>query len=166
MNRRALIMIGAVALAALYSCTVAATDSAEQAGLGSATAPGSGSGSSAMRRFAISHYVANMSTETAANARIDLLLADDLGGIAALGYSGCAFEAPTVSRTTWTSPISIPYYGEGTAGSLTTTLAFGYVGAQIACTSGPTPPPETGPGSDQSSEGPAGPPVLDAVSVE
>ena len=187
MLRRTSIVIAAAALAALYSCNELSVHTREQAtmyGSGSApdagggipdASPGSdaaippdtgpmpdaGSGSGQQIRFSVSHHAGNMRDAAAANARLDLLLADDLGGLGVLGYGGCAFDPATVSRYVYPSTVAIYYDGDASSGSFNTTLAHGYVSAQIVCTTGPIPPPDTGPGSDTSSEGPVMPPTFD-----
>jgi hypothetical protein len=133
-------------------------------GSGSGSAgSGSGSGSGSPQiRFRVAHSASNMRDAGAANARLDRLLADDLGGIGSLGYGGCAFDSATTTRSVFTGPVSISYSGDSTAGSFTTLLAQGSASAEIVCTSGPIPPPDTGAGSDTSSPGPESGPILDS----
>ncbi len=190
MLQRIFIVLAAAALAALYSCNEVTVHTARQGALtgsdGSGAVPdaspapdagsgsdsgipdaspapdaGSGSGSGQQIRFSVSHHAGNMRDASAANARLDRLLADDLGGLGALGYSGCAFDPATVSRSTYTSSVPIYYQGGSASGSFYTTLTHGQVSAQIVCTSGPIPPPSTGSGSDVSSAGPVMPPTYD-----
>jgi hypothetical protein len=115
MRYRPFIALGAAAIAALYACTDAATDEREQglAGSGSGSGPGSGSHFT----FSVWHYANNLRDAAAVNARLDLLLADDLGGLGALGYGGCELDPSTVWRSTYLGPIQIGYEVEGAPGS-------------------------------------------------
>jgi hypothetical protein len=181
MLHRTFIVLAAAALATLYSCSRDDVDTAEQAALigsdagapdasidaspapdaGSGAGSGSGSGSGQQIRFSVSHSASNMRDESAANARLDLLLGDDPGGLAVLGYSGCAVDPATVSRSTYTSLAPISYSGDSSSGTFYTLLAHGFLSAAIVCASGPIPPPDTGAGSDTSSDGPVSDVIYD-----
>lgn len=187
MLHRAFIVLGAGALAALYSCSDgsvgavqrAVIASADGSGLDGATepAPDAGAGSDAgtvpdagtssgsdagtQIRFRVAHSAGNMRDAGAASARLDRLLADDIGGLGSLGYGGCALDPATLTRSIYPSIVSIFYAGDSTSGSFSTSLAQGSASAEIVCASGPIPPPDTGPGSDTSSPGPESAPILD-----